>query len=472
MTNYRWVICVLLFFATTINYMDRQVLSLTFPDFISPEFHWSNKDYGFVTGCFSLFYAIAMLFAGRIVDWLDTKKGFIVAVTVWSIGAILHAFCGIATAGTLSGSFGISFEEARNIIATSADVEKVIAVSMALFLGARLILAVGEAGSFPACVKATAEYFPKKDRAYATSWFNSGSTIGALIAPLTIPFIAKAYGWEMAFIIIGALGFVWIGFWQFLYKKPDKNNAVNAAELKYINQDDEDHLTLPATESKAKVSLWKAFRHRQTWAFASGKFMTDGVWWFFLFWIPSYMKQVFHMDTTQSAPYIFVIYLITMLSVFGGYLPTIFIEKKKMNPYAGRMRAMLIFAFIPLLVLFAQPLGSYSPWIPIIIIGLACTAHQSWSANIFTTVSDMFPKYAVATVTGIGGMAGGLGSFFIQQGSGAFFDYAAENNLHFAGFSGIQAGYFVVFIFCAVAYLIGWCIIKTLVPHFKIIREL
>lgn len=472
MTNYRWIICTLLFFATTINYLDRQVLSLTYPDFISQEFHWTNKDYGLITGCFSLFYAVAMLFAGRFVDWLDTKKGFIVAVAVWSVGAILHAFCGIATANIVSDTFCISFADARAVIAGADNVGKVITVSMVFFLSARLILAVGEAGSFPACIKATAEYFPKKHRAYATSWFNSGSTIGALLAPLTIPFIAKAYGWEMAFIIIGALGFIWIGFWIFLYKKPEQNKAVNAAELAYINQDEtEEEHEEQTKEKQQKVSIWRAFRHRQTWAFICGKFITDGVWWFYLFWIPSYMKHVFKLDATQSAPYIFIIYLITMISIFGGYLPTIFIEKQKMNPYEGRMKAMLIFAFVPLLVLLAQPLGSVSLWIPVIIIGLACAAHQSWSANIFTCVSDMFPKYAVATITGIGGMAGGLGSYLIQTSSGSFFDYAELNNIHFAGFSGIEAGYFCVFCVCAVAYLLEWIVIKALVPHFKAIKD-
>ena len=200
--------------------------------------------------------------------------------------------------------------------------------------------------------------------------------------------------------------------------------------------------------------------------------MTDGVWWFFLFWTPAYLSSVYQLDSTQSAPQIFVLYTITLLSIFGGWLPTYFVEKKGMNPYAGRMKAMLIFAFFPLLTLLAQPLGHYSVWIPVIIIGIAGAAHQSWSANIFSTVSDMFPKSAIATITGIGGMAGGIGSFLINKGSGKLFDFAATTNMKFVGFTGIKAGYFIIFSICAVAYLIGWVVMKRLVPKYKPVTDL
>jgi ACS family hexuronate transporter-like MFS transporter len=471
MTNYRWTICSLLFFATTINYLDRQVLSLTWTDWIVPEFHWTNNDYGNITSIFSLAYAISMLFAGRFVDWLGTKKGFLWAIGIWSIGACIHALCGIGTSGIVAGKWLVGFEGAKDALSTIQDVTKVTSVSVTLFIFSRIVLALGEAGNFPAAIKATAEYFPKKARGFATSIFNAGATIGALAAPLTIPVIAKAYGWEMSFIIIGALGFIWMGFWVFVYKKPEEHPKVNALELAYIQQDDA-VISRETVDQTKKIPFLKVLSYKQTWAFAVGKFMTDGVWWFFLFWTPAYLKSVYGLDSLQSRPQIFTLYLITLLSIIGGWLPTYFVEKKSMNPYAGRMKAMLIFAFFPLLGLLAQPLGHYSVWIPIVIIGIAGAAHQAWSANIFSTVGDMFPKSAIATVTGIGGMAGGIGSYIINKGSGKLFDYSANTNMKFMGFEGIGAGYFIIFSICAVAYLIGWVIMKSLVPKYKPITDL
>jgi ACS family hexuronate transporter-like MFS transporter len=471
MTNYRWTICSLLFFATTINYLDRQVLSLTWKDFIVPEFHWNNNDYGTITAVFSLAYAFSMLLAGKFVDWMDTKKGFLWAIGIWSIGACLHAFCGIATSGIVAGKWLVGFHGAKEALATISDVSKVTSVSVIFFVFARIVLALGEAGNFPAAIKATAEYFPKKARGFATSIFNAGATVGALAAPVTIPFIAKAYGWEMSFLIIGALGFVWMGFWVFMYKKPAVHPKVNEHELAYIHQDDAADNIVQGSIQK-RITFGQAFKYKQTWAFAFGKFMTDGVWWFFLFWTPAYLSSVYGLDSTQSAGQIFVLYAITLLSIFGGWLPTYFVEKKGMNPYAGRMKAMLIFAFFPLLTLLAQPLGHYSVWIPVIIIGIAGAAHQSWSANIFSTVSDMFPKSAIATITGIGGMAGGIGSFLINKGSGKLFDFAKETNMKFMGFEGITSGYFIIFSICAVAYLIGWVVMKKLVPKYAPITDL
>ncbi|GBU07804.1 hexuronate transporter [Bacteroidales bacterium] len=476
MTKYRWTICSMLFFATTINYLDRQVLSLTWKDFIAPEFHWTNSDYGNITALFSIFYAFSMLFAGRFVDWIDTKKGFLWSIGIWSVGACLHAFCGIATSGIVAGEWFVGFEGAKEAIAAVGDVSKVINVSVALFIFARLVLAIGEAGNFPAAIKATAEYFPKKDRAFSTSIFNTGATVGALAAPISIPLIAKLWGWEMSFIIIGALGFVWMGFWVFIYKKPDQNPSVNAAELAYIQQDRAAHISAEEEkiEDSKKISFAACFKYRQTWAFAAGKFMTDGVWWFFLFWTPAYLSSVYGLESSdpQAQLAIFVLYAITFLSVVGGWLPTYFVEKQKMEPYAGRMKSMLIFAFFPLLALFAQPLGTYSYWFPIIIIGIAGAAHQAWSANIFSTVGDMFPKKAIGTITGIGGMAGGLGAFVINMGSGVLFDYAGETKMLFMGFEGEEAGYFIVFSVCSVCYLIGWSIMKMLVPKYSPITDL
>ena len=470
-SKYRWNICVLLFFATTINYLDRQVLSLTWKDHLVPEFRWTDNDYGTITALFSIFYAISMLIAGRFVDWMDTKKGFLWAIGIWSVGACIHAFCGIATSGLLTGNWMVGFEEARETIAQIGDTSLVLSTSVSLFIFARFVLALGEAGNFPAAIKATAEYFPKKDRALSTSIWNAGATVGALAAPVSIPFIADAYGWEMAFIIIGALGFLWMFFWIVLYKKPEQNPKVNKAELAYIQQDivKEENIVEPITAATPvkKMSFVDCFRYKQTWAFAFGKFMTDGVWWFFLFWTPAYLKDIYQMDSTESALPLFVLYMITLLSIIGGWLPTYFVDKKGMNPYEGRMKAMLIFAFFPLLTLLAQPLGQPSYWLPVIIIGIAGAAHQSWSANIFSTVGDMFPKKAIATVTGIGGMAGGIGSFLINKGSGVLFSHAGETNMAFMGFTGKEAGYFIIFSICAVAYLLAWMVMNFLVPKMK-----
>lgn len=473
-TSYRWWICSLLFVATTINYLDRQVLSLTWKDFIAPEFHWTDTHYGLITASFSIIYAVSMLFAGRFIDWMDTKRGFLWAIGVWSIGACIHALCGIATSGMLAGQWLVGFESARHVIGTVDATARVAAVSVGFFIFARFVLALGEAGNFPAAIKTTAEYFPKKDRAFSTSIFNAGATVGALASPVIIPNIAKAYGWEMAFIIIGAFGFLWMGFWVFMYHKPEQNPHVNSDELAYIQQDHHADMAagMPAPNTN-RVSLTACLRYPQTWAFAVGKFMTDGVWWFFLFWTPAYLSSVYGIKSSDRAGQlaVFVLYTITLLSIIGGWLPSHFV-KKGMNPYAGRMKAMLIFAFFPLLALVAQPLGRYSFWLPVIIIGIAGAAHQAWSANIFSTIGDMFPKKAIATVTGIGGMAGGIGSFLINMGSGVLFDHAAETKMVFMGFHGKEAGYFIVFSVCAVAYLIGWTIMKALVPTYRPITDL
>ena len=458
MSNFRWVICGLLFLATTINYMDRQVLSLTWKDFIAPDFHWTDDDYGTITGLFSVFYAVANLFAGKFIDWRGTKKGYLIAIFVWSVGACMHAACGWGAIGLAGGS----------IVALTT-------ISVWLFLACRMILAVGEAGNFPAAIKVTAEYFPKKDRAFATSIFNSGASVGALAAPATIPLLARACGWEMAFIIIGVLGFFWMGLWAWLYEKPARNQRVNQAELNYIEQDSdiaEVQDRKNVKDDEETISFWKCFTFRQTWSFIVGKFMTDGVWWFFLFWAPAYFSDVYHYtsDSSMGILLIFTLYaIVTVVSIGGGYLPKYFVEKRGMNPYLGRMRAMFIFACFPLLGLLAQPLGAYSAWWPAILIGFLGAGHQAWSANLYSTIGDMFPKSTIGTITGIGTMAGGLASFAINKGSGAFFTWADGKGelFSFFGFEGKPAAYMVVFSLCAVAYLIGWFIMKSLVPKYK-----
>ena len=511
MSNFRWVICALLFLATTVNYMDRQVLSLTWKDFISPEFHWSDANYGTITGLFSIFYAIANLFAGKFIDWMGTKKGYLIAIFVWSLGAVLHAISGIVTSGILTGNWLIGYDPAKEFIAdyivsgsapawfvsfieilrgmpswmqwltsllvsdgTADAMLAVSTISVWIFLAFRLVLAVGEAGNFPAAIKVTAEYFPKKDRAFSTSIFNSGASVGALAAPAIIPLLAHEWGWEMAFIIIGALGFFWMGLWIWLYDSPRKNKRVNQAELNYIEQDNDIAEVQDRTNVKTEkpIPFWKCFTFRQTWSFIVGKFMTDGVWWFFLFWAPAYFSDQYGYtsDSIMGILLIFTLYfIVTVLSIGGGYLPKYFVEQRGMNPYLGRMRAMLMFACLPLLGLFAQPLGAYSAWWPAILIGLLGAGHQAWSANLYSTIGDMFPKSTIGTITGIGTMAGGLSSFAINKGSGEFFDWAAGQGsaFSFMGFDGKPAAYMIVFSFCAVAYLIGWCIMKTLVPKYK-----
>ena len=471
-TKFRWVICTMLFLATLVNYMDRQVLSLTWKDFIAVDFHWNDNDYGNITAIFSIFYAIISLFAGRVIDWLGTKKGYVLAIFVWSLGACMHAACGIATL-KLTGI--PDMDALRAVQAGSQTALMVSTISVWLFLGCRIVLACGEAGNFPSAVKVTAEYFPKKDRAYATSIFNSGASIGALVAPLIIPVLANVLGWEAAFLIIGGIGFLWAGAWMFLYDAPKKSRFVNKEELAYIESDkDEEAADAKADaedENGIKLSFLDCFKYRQTWAFIVGKLLTDGVWWFYLFWAPAYFSELGHPATTfMGQMLIFVLYLIvTVISIYGGYLPRLFVDKRGMDPYAGRMRAMLIFAFLPLFAMFAQPLAGYSVWWPCVLIGLAGAGHQAWSANLYSTIGDMFPKSAIATITGIGTMFGGLCSFAINKCSGMLFTFAEQQGdaFTFFGSHGKPAGYMIVFCYCAIAYLLAWVIMKALVPRYK-----
>lgn len=469
-SNWRWWICSLLFVATTVNYLDRQVLSLTYEEFIKPMFHWTDADYGKITGYFSILYAVSCLFAGKFIDWMGAKKGFIIAISIWSIGACMHGACGVATM-FIEGLENMAALRALEVGSSAAL--GVATTAVYLFLFCRGVLALGEAGNFPAAIKVTAEYFPKKDRAFATSIFNSGASIGALVAPLSIPPIAAKLGWEMAFIIIGALGFIWIFFWQFMYEKPERSKHVNEAELTYITQDDkEQEIATPSQTDEKKISFLTAIRFPQTWSFIVGKLLTDAVWWYFLFWAPSYFQNQFGYKASSGMgmALIFTLYaIVTILSIFGGYLPKVFVEKRGMDPYAGRMRSMLIFAFFPLCSLLAQPLGAYSAWWPAILIGIAGAGHQAWSANLFSTIGDMFPKHTVATITGIGAMAGGIGSMLVQRAAGSLFTFAqgAGESFTFLGFSGKPAGYFIMFCFCGIAYLVAWCIMKILVPRYK-----
>jgi ACS family hexuronate transporter-like MFS transporter len=445
--SYRWTICGLLFFATTVNYLDRQVLSLLAPD-LSKEFGWSNTDYANITAVFQFCYAISMLFAGRVVDKLGTKAAFMLAIFVWSIGAVMHAFAiGLGTGmASLMSTLGLA----------------AVPVSIAGFMIARAVLAIGESGNFPAAIKATAEYFPKKERAFATGIFNSGANVGAVLAPVCVPLIAATWGWQAAFVVIGAIGFVWMGLWQLFYDPPEQQKRLSPQELAHITADDG---SIAAAASAGPALGWFALLgYRQTWAFAFGKFMTDGVWWFFLFWLPKYLAAQYGMKTADIQLPLAILYSMTMIgSVGGGYFPTWFINRGQ-SPYDGRMKAMFVIALFPLVVLLAQPFGYISFWVPVLLIGIGTAAHQAWSANLFTTVSDMFPKRSVASVVGIGGMAGGIGGVIITKVGGWLFD-------HYGAIGQISKGYTIMFAGCALAYLLAWSVMKMLVPRYQLIEE-
>ncbi|MEO6314677.1 MAG: MFS transporter [Chitinophagaceae bacterium] len=445
--KYRWTICALLFFATTVNYLDRQVLSLLQP-YLAEKFQWTNTDYANITAVFQFVYAFSMLFAGRIIDKLGTKTGYSLAIIIWSLGAVIHALA-------------IPIGEGITAVLGWAGIAA-FSVSVLGFMFSRAVLALGEAGNFPSAIKATAEYFPKKERSLATGIFNSGTNIGAILAPLTVPWIRVHWGWETAFIIIGGIGILWLLLWLYFYERPEKQKRLSPEEYNYINAGEEEK---DENTSKEKVSWVKLLGYKQTWAFTIGKLLTDGVWWFFLFWLPAYMKAQYGMVDESIVVPLAVLYTLSMIgSVFGGWLPMHFI-KKGYKAYDGRMKAMFFIALFPLIVLAAQPFGYISFWVPVLLIGVGTSAHQAWSANIFTTVSDMFPKKAIGSVVGIGGMAGGLGGVFMSKLGGSLFD-------HYKGLGHIETGYTIMFAICAVSYLIAWTIMKSLVPKYKPITDL
>ena len=423
--KYRWTICTLIFFATTINYLDRQVISLV-KGYVEAEFKWTEIDYANLTVAFQLSYAIAMMFIGRLIDKLGTKMGYAVSLIAWSIAAIGHGF--------ISSTGG--------------------------FFVARAALGVTEAGNFPAAIKATAEWFPKKERSLATGIFNSGSNIGAIIAPLTVPFIAEALNWRWAFVITGAVGLIWLIFWFWLYEIPARSTRLKKPEFDYIHSDEDEQAEQTAENASKKISWGKLLGYRQTWAFALGKFMTDGIWWFYLFWLPDFLKKQYSLTNTDIAVPVAIVYTIAAFgSIFGGWVPGNLI-KNNWPVFKARKTSMFIYALFVLPVMGAQYFGSFGMWYAVLIIGLAAAAHQAWSANIFTTVSDMFPKRAVASITGIGGMAGGLGGILIAKSAGYLFEY-------YKGQGDITVGYMIMFVICGLAYLTAWLVMHLLVPKMK-----
>ncbi len=422
--KFRWVILALVFFATTVNYLDRQVISLLKDDYLEPMFGWSESDYANIVVVFQISYALGMLGVGWVIDRIGTKLGYAVSLLVWSFAAIGHAFA--------KSTFG--------------------------FMIARGMLGISESGNFPAAIKTVAEWFPKKERALATGIFNSGTNVGAIIAPLTVPLIAVVWGWQWAFILTGAVGLLWLAFWFAMYESPSKHHRLKKEEFDYIHSDKDE--VLSEEKQKDKVSWFKLLTYRQTWAFIIGKFLTDPVWWFYLFWLPSFLNKQYGMTKTDLALPIAVVYTMTTFgSIFGGWLSGNLI-KRGWEVYKARRISMLVFALCVLPVASAQALGQYSHWFAIFIVGLAASAHQAWSANIFTTTSDMFPKKAVASVTGIGGMAGAVGGIFIAKTAGLILD-------HFKDLGTIETGYYVMFMICGSAYLIAWVIFNALAPKMR-----
>jgi MFS transporter, ACS family, hexuronate transporter len=424
--RYRWRICALVFFATTINYLDRQVIALLKDDYLEPLFGWTESDYANIVIVFQLSYAIGMVGSGWIVDKIGIKLGYALALTVWSVAAVFHAL-------------------ARSTVG---------------FMAARGLLGISEAGNFPAAIKTTAEWFPKKERAFATGIFNSGTNIGAVIAPLTVPLIAVQWGWQWAFILTGLIGFVWLYFWFRVYDSPAKHKKLTEAELEYIQSDADEKEDASNTE---KVSWLRLLTFRQTWAFFFGKFLSDPIWWFYLFWLPSFLNKEYGMTKTELAiPLAFVYFMTTFGSIYGGWLSGAFI-RRGWPVYKARKTVLFICAVLPLPVVMAQSLGQINPWFAIGIIALAASSHQAWSANIFTTTSDMFPKKAVASVVGIGGMAGAVGSILIARLTGVLLD-------HFKELGQIETGYYIMFLICGTGYLLAWTVMHLLTPRMERVR--
>ncbi|WP_149244032.1 MFS transporter [Dyadobacter sp. 32] len=421
--NYRWVICALLFFATTINYVDRQILGYLKPT-LEVEFNWTETDYANIVMVFAACYALGYIVFGNFIDRIGSKLGYTISITVWSIAAVAHAFA--------KSTFG--------------------------FGAVRAILGLGEGGNFPAAVKATAEWFPKKERALATGIFNSGTSIGAVIAPILIPWLLGSYGWQTAFIITGAIGFVWLVFWIIFYEIPSRSKQLKPAEFEYIHSDNE-----AITTGKEKPIKWiTLLRLKQTWVFIVGKFLTDPIWWFYLFWLPSYFATTFALDLKKPSLQLVVIYTATTFgSIGGGYLSS-WLIKKGWKPFKARKTALLIAALVVLPIIFAQ--YATNVWMAVAIISVSTAAHQAWSSNIFTSVSDLFPKRAISSVVGIGGMVGSLGSTFFPLLVGALLDFYKNQG-------DIGAGYNILFIICGLAYIVAWGIIHLLTKNMKPVED-
>ncbi len=405
-SHYRWVICGLLFFATVIAYIDRGVIGYL-EKFLEGEIGWNSVQYGYMTACFQAAYAIGLISAGRLTDRLGTRKGFSFAIVLWSFAAMLP---GAAT-------------------------------SVATFSVALFVLGLGEAANFPACLKTVAEWFPKKERALATGIFNSGANIGNILTPILVPFLTLTFTWRGAFVATGMTGFVWLAFWLWLYRRPEEHPAVSPEELAYIHSD--------PIEKTASVPWARLFPRKETWAFAIAKFLTDPIWWFYLFWLPRYLQGTFHLDLTQSRAPIVAVYAISCFGSIGGGYISAFLLKRGYSHNAARKIAMLVCALAVVPVLYA-PFTS-NIWVVVALVGLAAAAHQGWSANLFTLPSDTFPKAAVGSVVGIGGMVGSLGGVLFQPATG----YVVK----------LTNSYVPIFIVAGLAYLVALGVVQMLSPR-------
>lgn len=407
--RYRWTICALLFFATTISYIDRQVIGILGPS-LQKDLGWDEQTFANVVSWLTIGYALGFLVAGRIMDRVGTRKGFAGAIVIWSVSAMAHA----------------------------------LARGAASFSAARFALGVGESGNFPAAIKTVAEWFPTRERAFATGIFNAGSNVGAILTPIMVPWIALTWGWRAAFIATGALGFIWLIAWLIVYQPPEEHPRIGAAELAHIQSD--------PPEPAFAVSWLQLLKYRQTWAFAIGKFMTDPIWWFYLYWLPKFLDARYGIKLAQvTAPLVAIYLLADVGSVYGGWLSGAFIRRGR-SVNAGRKLAMLIAAVIIIPTMFAP--AATNMWVAVSIVGVAAAAHQWWSANIFTLTSDMFPRFAVGSVVGIGGFFGAVGGVLFQRATGWVLQHNGSN-------------YTPVFLACGFAYVTALLIIHLLVPRLE-----
>jgi ACS family hexuronate transporter-like MFS transporter len=404
----RWYICALLFFAATINYLDRQVIGILKPT-LQKELGWTEVDYSNIVFWFQTAYAAGLLVIGRVMDWLGTRKGFSFAVIFWSVAAAAHALA--------SSVFGFS--------------------------AARIALGLGESGNFPASIKTVAEWFPKKERALATGIFNAGTNVGVLVAAALVPFLTLRFGWRAAFVVTGLIGFVWLLFWLTLYRKPDEHRHLTADELAHIHSD-------PA-DPPARVPWARLLPHRQLWAFALGKFMTDPIWWVYLFWLPDFLNRKHGIDLKSIGLPLITVYLIADVgSVGGGWISSMLL-KRGWNVNRSRKTAMLICALCVVPIVFAAQASNL--WVAVLLVGLAAAAHQGWSANLYTIASDMFPRQAVGSVIGIGGMLGSVGGMLVAKVVG----YILE----------ATGSYVPIFLIAGSAYLLALLIIHSLTPRLE-----
>lgn len=407
--RYRWTICALLFFATTINYVDRQVLGILAP-VLQTQIGWSEVDYGYIVTAFQGAYALGLLVVGGLIDRFGTKIGYSVSVVVWSIAAMTHA--------AAKSAFG--------------------------FGAARFALGLGESANFPAAIKGVAEWFPKKERAFATGLFNSGANVGAIVAPAVVPWLTIEYGWQASFIATGLIGFIWLVFWVLMYERPEVHRRVSKEELAHIQSD-------PPDPPSVKIPWRRLLKYRQTWAFVMGKFLTDPIWWFYLYWLPKFLNKNYGLTLTDlGLPLIAIYTLTTVGSIGGGWLSGAFI-KRGWAINRGRKVVMLLCAVCIVPIVFAASVTDL--WVAVALIGLAAAAHQGWSANLFTTVSDMFPRSAVGSVVGLGGMAGAVGGMLLST---------------FAGFIlELTGSYLTLFIIAGSVYLIALLVFNLLVPKME-----